>query len=136
MLVKKLRKQPSSGAVVNAASHHCSVMNFYHVPGFCVVRCITDKHTRIIFHFMQAINCLIPPHHMTSVTHFPTVLWTAQGHFLVENSEASTINRNTGMFWALLQCRYAPKDTLMLNSGQFSGNRSSNKAVTSTHYFV
>uniref|UniRef100_A0A3Q3XJM3 Major facilitator superfamily domain containing 11 n=1 Tax=Mola mola TaxID=94237 RepID=A0A3Q3XJM3_MOLML len=33
-----------------------------------------------------------------------TVLWTAQGHFLVENSEASTINRNTGMFWALLQC--------------------------------
>uniref|UniRef100_A0A3B3ZLN3 Major facilitator superfamily domain containing 11 n=1 Tax=Periophthalmus magnuspinnatus TaxID=409849 RepID=A0A3B3ZLN3_9GOBI len=31
-------------------------------------------------------------------------LWTAQGQFLVENSEASTINRNTGMFWALLQC--------------------------------
>ncbi|KAL6457237.1 hypothetical protein MHYP_G00342000 [Metynnis hypsauchen] len=33
------------------------------------------------------------------------LLWTAQGHFLVENSDASTINRNTGMFWALLQCR-------------------------------
>lgn len=32
------------------------------------------------------------------------MLWTAQGQFLVENSEASTINRNTGMFWALLQC--------------------------------
>ncbi|XP_070704129.1 UNC93-like protein MFSD11 [Pempheris klunzingeri] len=32
------------------------------------------------------------------------MLWTAQGHFLVENSEAATINRNTGMFWALLQC--------------------------------
>lgn len=32
------------------------------------------------------------------------LLWTAQGHFLVENSEASTINRNTGMFWGLLQC--------------------------------
>ncbi|ROL49482.1 UNC93-like protein MFSD11 [Anabarilius grahami] len=32
------------------------------------------------------------------------VLWTAQGHFLVENSDASTINRNTGLFWALLQC--------------------------------
>ncbi|KAF7663501.1 hypothetical protein LDENG_00208290 [Lucifuga dentata] len=32
------------------------------------------------------------------------MLWTAQGHFLVENSEASTINRNTGLFWALLQC--------------------------------
>jgi len=35
-----------------------------------------------------------------------TVLWTAQGHFLVENSDADTINRNTGVFWALLQCRY------------------------------
>ncbi|KAK5855883.1 hypothetical protein PBY51_007519 [Eleginops maclovinus] len=32
------------------------------------------------------------------------MLWTAQGHFLVENSEASTINRNTAVFWALLQC--------------------------------
>ncbi|XP_075894723.1 UNC93-like protein MFSD11 [Nelusetta ayraudi] len=32
------------------------------------------------------------------------MLWTAQGQFLVENSEVSTINRNTGMFWALLQC--------------------------------
>ncbi|XP_046894557.1 UNC93-like protein MFSD11 isoform X1 [Hypomesus transpacificus] len=32
------------------------------------------------------------------------MLWTAQGHFLVENSDAATINRNTGMFWALLQC--------------------------------
>ncbi|XP_042248814.1 UNC93-like protein MFSD11 [Thunnus albacares] len=32
------------------------------------------------------------------------MLWTAQGQFLVENSDASTINRNTGMFWALLQC--------------------------------
>lgn len=36
-----------------------------------------------------------------------SVLWTAQGQFLVENSEASTINRNTGVFWALLQCRYS-----------------------------
>uniref|UniRef100_G3PLP2 UNC93-like protein MFSD11 n=1 Tax=Gasterosteus aculeatus aculeatus TaxID=481459 RepID=G3PLP2_GASAC len=34
------------------------------------------------------------------------MLWTAQGHFLVENSEASTINRNTGMFWALLQSAF------------------------------
>ncbi|KAL2100805.1 hypothetical protein ACEWY4_002566 [Coilia grayii] len=32
------------------------------------------------------------------------LLWTAQGHFLVDNSDASTINRNTGVFWALLQC--------------------------------
>ncbi|TNN22971.1 UNC93-like protein MFSD11 [Liparis tanakae] len=43
---------------------------------------------------------------------FLSVLWTAQGHFLVENSDASTINRNTGMFWALLQCRYAAADAV------------------------
>ncbi|KAJ7992441.1 hypothetical protein DPEC_G00278590 [Dallia pectoralis] len=32
------------------------------------------------------------------------MLWTAQGYFLLENSDVSNINRNTGMFWALLQC--------------------------------
>ncbi|KAL4659019.1 UNC93-like protein MFSD11 isoform X1 [Arapaima gigas] len=32
------------------------------------------------------------------------MLWTAQGNFLVQNSDASTINRNTGIFWGLLQC--------------------------------
>lgn len=32
------------------------------------------------------------------------MLWTAQGQFLVNNSDASTINRNTGVFWGLLQC--------------------------------
>lgn len=44
------------------------------------------------------------------LSRLPSVLWTAQGQFLVANSEASTINRNTGMFWALLQCRY-PRHT-------------------------
>ncbi|XP_078274614.1 UNC93-like protein MFSD11 [Rhinoraja longicauda] len=32
------------------------------------------------------------------------VLWTAQGTFLIMNSDSATINRNTGTFWALLQC--------------------------------
>ncbi|XP_051876692.1 UNC93-like protein MFSD11 isoform X2 [Pristis pectinata] len=32
------------------------------------------------------------------------VLWTAQGTFLILNSDSTTINRNTGTFWALLQC--------------------------------
>ncbi|XP_069760733.1 UNC93-like protein MFSD11 [Narcine bancroftii] len=32
------------------------------------------------------------------------VLWTAQGTFLIMNSDPTTINRNTGTFWALLQC--------------------------------
>ncbi|XP_043567625.1 UNC93-like protein MFSD11 isoform X3 [Chiloscyllium plagiosum] len=31
------------------------------------------------------------------------VLWTAQGNFLILNSDCTTINRNTGIFWALLQ---------------------------------
>ncbi|KAK7940529.1 hypothetical protein WMY93_003855 [Mugilogobius chulae] len=54
--------------------------------------------------------CIHPPIHMvfylTSllIGIGAAMLWTAQGQFLVENSEASTINRNTGMFWALLQC--------------------------------
>ncbi|XP_051572280.1 UNC93-like protein MFSD11 isoform X2 [Myxocyprinus asiaticus] len=39
------------------------------------------------------------------------MLWTAQGHVLLENSDTSTINRNTGMFWALLQCRYKQRVT-------------------------
>ncbi|XP_072337272.1 UNC93-like protein MFSD11 [Scyliorhinus torazame] len=32
------------------------------------------------------------------------VLWTAQGSFLILNSDCATLNRNTGTFWALLQC--------------------------------
>ncbi|XP_027029647.1 UNC93-like protein MFSD11 isoform X3 [Tachysurus fulvidraco] len=32
------------------------------------------------------------------------LLWTAQGRFLVGNSDTSTINSNTAIFWALLQC--------------------------------
>ncbi|XP_078414589.1 UNC93-like protein MFSD11 [Cetorhinus maximus] len=32
------------------------------------------------------------------------VLWTAQESFLILNSDSTTINRNTGTFWALLQC--------------------------------
>ncbi|XP_061701498.1 UNC93-like protein MFSD11 isoform X3 [Syngnathoides biaculeatus] len=32
------------------------------------------------------------------------VLWTAQGNVLAINSDRSTIGRNSGVFWALLQC--------------------------------
>ncbi|XP_064178484.1 UNC93-like protein MFSD11 [Anguilla rostrata] len=32
------------------------------------------------------------------------MLWTAQGNYLVQNSSVSTINRNAGVFWSLLQC--------------------------------
>ncbi|GAB1607636.1 UNC93-like protein MFSD11 isoform X1 [Argonauta hians] len=32
------------------------------------------------------------------------VIWTAQGAFLTNNSNANTMARNSGIFWALLQC--------------------------------
>ena len=31
-------------------------------------------------------------------------IWTAQGAFLAINSDQSTIARNSGIFWAMLQC--------------------------------
>jgi hypothetical protein len=33
-----------------------------------------------------------------------SVLWTAQGNYLTLNSDQDTITRNSGLFWALLQC--------------------------------
>ncbi|KAK7507828.1 hypothetical protein BaRGS_00000793 [Batillaria attramentaria] len=32
------------------------------------------------------------------------VLWTGQGNFLTINSDSETVGRNSGIFWALLQC--------------------------------
>lgn len=116
-------KRNDSGLFFNAAWNRCNAMNFYHISVFCGAGRIRYRHGKIIFHFMWAINWLVnsPPVPPTlGLTHLPlcftftTVLWTAQGHFLVENSEASTINRNTGMFWALLQCRYATSCNLWI----------------------
>jgi hypothetical protein len=33
------------------------------------------------------------------------ILWTAQGVYLADNSNDSTISRNSGIFWALFQFR-------------------------------
>ncbi|XP_005100171.2 UNC93-like protein MFSD11 [Aplysia californica] len=32
------------------------------------------------------------------------ILWTGQGNFLTINSDSETVSRNSGIFWALLQC--------------------------------
>lgn len=38
------------------------------------------------------------------------IIWTGQGTYLVLNSDKTTINRNSGIFWAMLQCRFVNLD--------------------------
>lgn len=33
------------------------------------------------------------------------IIWTGQGNYLILNSDKNTIQRNSGVFWAMLQCR-------------------------------
>lgn len=34
------------------------------------------------------------------------IIWTAQGAFLSKCSDESTMSRNSGLFWAMLQMRF------------------------------
>lgn len=126
MLEKTLREQPSAEQLLKKMKKNdlglflmwSQIIAVWWIfimsRGYCVVTCITYQHRKIIFHFVWASNWLVNffPLKWPLLFIFPTVLWTAQGHFLVENSEASTINRNTGVFWGLLQCRYAATEIL------------------------
>ena len=52
------------------------------------------------------------------------LLWTAQGVYLTVNSDDSTISRNSGVFWALLQIRWGTKLDFVRTSSFLPGNDS------------
>ena len=58
-----------------------------------------DNNILNMFHFicMPLFN-----HCLGSIV---SVIWIGQGNFLTLNSDKTTMGRNSGIFWALLQCR-------------------------------
>ncbi|EEC19849.1 conserved hypothetical protein [Ixodes scapularis] len=43
-------------------------------------------------------------HQMMQFSFARAVIWTGQGNFLTINSNSTTMSRNSGVFWAMLQC--------------------------------
>ncbi|XP_031718111.1 UNC93-like protein MFSD11 [Anarrhichthys ocellatus] len=111
-VVKSLRNDTFSGSGYHSLGIIYGVFSFANLLAPAVVAVIGPKITMFLSGLLYSgyIAVFIIPStwsfYLTSVLIGvgAAMLWTAQGHFLVENSEASTINRNTGMFWALLQC--------------------------------
>ncbi|MED6245967.1 DUF895 domain membrane protein, partial [Ataeniobius toweri] len=111
-VVKSLKNSTFSGSGYHSLGIIYGVFSFSNLLAPTVVTVIGAKLTMFFSGLLYSgyIAVFIMPStwsfYLTSVLIGigAALLWTAQGRFLVENSEASTINRNTGMFWALLQC--------------------------------
>ncbi|XP_010728854.3 UNC93-like protein MFSD11 [Larimichthys crocea] len=111
-VVKSLENDTFSGSGYHSLGIIYGVFSFSNLLAPTVVAVIGPKLTMFLSGLLYSgyIAVFIIPStwafYLTSVLIGigAAMLWTAQGHFLVENSDASTINRNTGMFWALLQC--------------------------------
>ncbi|KAM4716783.1 UNC93-like protein MFSD11 isoform 1-T1 [Anableps anableps] len=111
-VVKSLKNSTFSGSGYHSLGIIYGVFSFSNLLAPTVVTVIGAKLTMFLSGLLYSgyIAVFIMPStwsfYLTSVLIGvgAALLWTAQGRFLVENSEASTINRNTGMFWALLQC--------------------------------
>ncbi|XP_032442880.1 UNC93-like protein MFSD11 [Xiphophorus hellerii] len=111
-VVKSLNNSTFSGSGYHSLGIIYGVFSFSNLVAPTVVTVIGAKLTMFLSGLLYSgyIAVFIMPStwsfYLTSVLIGigAALLWTAQGHFLVENSEASTINRNTGLFWGLLQC--------------------------------
>uniref|UniRef100_A0A7N6B2I3 Major facilitator superfamily domain containing 11 n=1 Tax=Anabas testudineus TaxID=64144 RepID=A0A7N6B2I3_ANATE len=111
-VVKSLKNETFSGSGYHSLGIIYGVFSFANLLAPTVVAVIGPKMTMFLSGLLYSgyIAVFISPStwafYLTSVLIGigAAMLWTAQGQFLVENSEASTINRNTGVFWALLQC--------------------------------
>ncbi|CAG5897975.1 UNC93-like protein MFSD11 isoform 1-T1 [Menidia menidia] len=111
-VVKSLQNSTFSGSGYHSLGIIYGVFSFSNLLAPTIVTVIGAKLTMFLSGLLYSgyIAVFIIPttwsFYLTSVLigMGAAMLWTAQGHFLVENSEASTINRNTGVFWALLQC--------------------------------
>ncbi|KAM9779852.1 UNC93-like protein MFSD11 [Neosynchiropus ocellatus] len=111
-IVKSLRNETFSGSGYHSLGIIYGVFSFSNLLAPMFVTIIGPRMTMFLSGLLYSgyIAVFIVPFtwsfYLTSVLIGigAAMLWTAQGQFLVENSEASTINRNTGVFWALLQC--------------------------------
>ncbi|XP_060799089.1 UNC93-like protein MFSD11 isoform X1 [Neoarius graeffei] len=111
-VVKSLDNTTFSGSGYHSLGIIYGVFSFANLFAPCVVAVIGPRFTMFLSGILYSgyIAVFIVPStwsfYLTSVLigTGAALLWTAQGRFLVENSDASTINRNTAVFWALLQC--------------------------------